>query len=405
MLTRLSQAIKDTPEGAEAEGILRSCVHCGFCTATCPTYQLLGDENDGPRGRIYLIQSLLEGNPVGEITQRHLDRCLGCRSCETTCPSGVRYGRLLDISRPMLEARVSRPFRDRVKRWLIRAVLPHRGRFTLLMGMAAWIRPVLPTRLSRQIPRLGTEAVWPQADRPRKMLVLGGCAQQVLEPGINAAAARILGRMGIELMRCEQEVCCGALSYHLAAHDEGLGFMRKNVDAWIPYLDAGAEAIVITASGCGVMVKEYGELLKHDLAYAEKAARVSAAARDIAEVLAGEDLSPWARKPSRRIAFQSPCSLQHGQKLDGLVEDLLGRLGFQLCPVADAHLCCGSAGTYSLLQRSVAGRLLAGKLKTLMAAAPTEIVTANIGCLTHLRTEASVPVRHWIELLDETASG
>ncbi|MBS1212486.1 MAG: protein of unknown function cysteine-rich region domain protein [Proteobacteria bacterium] len=401
MQTNLLESLLNTPEGREAEAILRSCVHCGFCTATCPTYQLLGDERDGPRGRIYLIKQMMEGAEAGESTQLHLDRCLTCRSCETTCPSGVRYGRLVDIARPLADQQVPRAWLDRMQRRLLRAVLPYPPRFAPLARLGHMLRPVLPPGLRRHIPRLTAAPFWPGSSHKRKMLVLEGCAQSVLAPSINAAAARVLDRLGIELIRAPEAGCCGAVSYHLAAHEEALGFMRRNIDAWEPFLDQGIEAIVMTASGCGLMVKEYGEVLQHDPAYAQRVARVSALTKDLAEVLAAENLSGLTPMSPRRIAFQSPCTLQHGQRLGGLLEGLLGRLGFDLTQVQDAHLCCGSAGTYSLLQPDLSARLLHGKLAALEAGSPEEIVTANIGCLTHLRSAAKVPVRHWIELLDE----
>lgn len=399
MQTNLADFIKNTPEGQEADAILRACVHCGFCTATCPTYQLLGDELDGPRGRIYLIKQVLEGQPATERAQRHLDRCLTCRACETTCPSGVRYGRLADIGRGIMEEQVARSFPERLKRRLLRAVLPYPGRFGPLVRLAQGLRPYLPKVLGNQIPLRRSAVEWPAPTHPRRMLVLDGCVQPSLAPDINGVAAKILDRLGISLIRAEGSGCCGALSHHLAAHREGLNFMRRNIDAWWPHIEQGIEAIVMTASGCGVQVKEYGLLLQHDRAYAEKAARVSALTKDIGEILLQEDLGA-VKAPPQKIAFHSPCTLQHGQKLDGRVENLLARLGFDLTPVADAHLCCGSAGTYSLLQKKLSSQLLSGKIKALEAGGPDLIATANIGCLLHLQSATALPVRHWIELLE-----
>lgn len=403
MQTSLSDDIKHTPEGREADAILRSCVHCGFCTATCPTYQLLGDELDSPRGRIYLIKQVLEGGPVSDKTQLHLDRCLTCRSCETTCPSGVRYGRLIDIGRAVVEERVPRPFATRMKRALLRAVIPHPRRFAALLCAGRLLRSLLPPTLREKVPEVHARRV---ASRPapchaRKMLVLDGCVQSSVAPNTNAAAVRVLDRLGVSLMRARGAGCCGALSHHLSAHDEAQDFMRRNIDAWWPHVEAGIEAIVMTASGCGAVVKEYGVLLRHDPAYAAKAARIGALTKDLGEVLANENLE--ALKPTRqatKIAFHSPCTLQHGQAITGVVESLLRRSGYELTSVADAHLCCGSAGTYSILQPELSRQLRTNKLAALQAGAPHVIATANVGCQLHLQNGASVPVKHWIELLD-----
>jgi glycolate oxidase iron-sulfur subunit len=400
MQTALADFIKDTPEGREADAILRACVHCGFCTATCPTYQLLGDELDGPRGRIYLIKQILEGSPTTARTQLHLDRCLTCRACETTCPSGVRYGRLADIGRHVVEQRVRRPWHERLTRWLLRRVLPYRSRFTPLLALGRVVRPLLPGTLRRTVPPAQAAGAWPAPRHQRRMLVLEGCVQPVLAPRINAATARVLDRLGISLVCADSAGCCGAVSHHLSAQEDALGFMRRNIDAWWPHVEAGVEAIVMTASGCGVMVKEYGELLSHDPRYAAKATRIADMTRDIAEVLADTELSVLQARP-RKIAFQSPCTLQHGQKLGGIVEGLLQGLGFELTPVPDPHLCCGSAGTYSILQKPLSQRLLANKLEALESGQPELIATANIGCLVHLQSRAWPRVVHWIELLDK----
>jgi glycolate oxidase iron-sulfur subunit len=402
MQTHLAAFVKDTPEGREAEAILRKCVHCGFCTATCPTYQLLGDELDGPRGRIYLIKQVLEGQPASQRTQLHLDRCLSCRSCETTCPSGVDYHRLLDIGRVLVEQHVPRPLPQRLVRRGLRAVLPHPGRFTPLLRLGQATRGLLPARLQAVVPPGQAAGLWPEVAAPRRtLLVLDGCVQPAIAPNINAAAARVLARLDIRLRRVAGAGCCGAVSHHLNAPAEGLEFMRRNVDAWWPHLEKGADMIVMTASGCGAMVREYGHLLRDDSRYAAKAARVSECTRDLGEIVAQTDLAALGA-PGRgcRIAFHSPCSLQHGQRLNGVVEDVLRGLGFELTPVPDAHLCCGSAGTYSILQRELGERLRANKLRALQSGGPELIATANIGCLAHLRNGASVPVRHWIEVVD-----
>ncbi len=414
MQTALADSIRDTAAGFEADAILRTCVHCGFCNATCPTYQLLGDELDGPRGRIYLIKQMLEGNAVSVHTLTHLDRCLTCRNCETTCPSGVRYGALLEIGRELAERRIGRPWPQRALRWLIRRILPYPERFTPLLRLGQFFRPLLPQGLKRKIPsrRYAATTSFPpplgegrgeggSQQHTRKMLVLEGCAQPALAPGINAAAARVLDRLGIALIPAAGAGCCGAACHHTSGVEEGLAQARRNIDAWWPHIETGSEAIVMTASGCGVHVKDYGHLLRNDPVYADKARRVSALTKDLSEILAKEDLSVLKAtvQPTGKIAFQSPCTLQHGQKLGGVVEKILRELGFDLAPVSESHLCCGSAGTYSLLQPDLSGELRRRKLNALQSGAPQQIVTANIGCLSHLSSEATVPVRHWIELL------
>ncbi|MGR9044806.1 MAG: glycolate oxidase subunit GlcF [Gammaproteobacteria bacterium] len=401
MQTKLAESIRRKPESAELQSILRSCVHCGFCNATCPTYRLLGDELDGPRGRIYLIKQMAEGQPIGRLTQLHLDRCLTCRSCETTCPSGVRYGRLLDIGRAFVDERVERPVGERIKRRLMRVVFPYGRRFASLLSVLRRIKPLLPTELAAKIPEKTDPGVWPEPRHDRKMLIFPGCVQPALAPVIDAAAARVLDKLAISLIPVPAGGCCGALSYHLSDHRQALDFARDNIDACWPAIEQGAEAIVMTASGCGVMIKDYGELLKEDRAYAAKAQRVSALAKDLGEILENEDLSFHFHAHNRRVAFQSPCTLQHGQKLTGVVEAILQKAGFQLTAVADAYMCCGSAGVYSLLQSELAGQLRADKLKALLQDGPDWIVTANIGCLVHLQSAGSVKIGHWIELLDE----
>ena len=399
MQTNLAAFIRDTPEGKEADAILRKCVHCGFCTATCPTYQLLGDELDGPRGRIYLIKQLLEGAKVTSKTRLHLDRCLTCRACETTCPSGVRYGRLADIGRGLVERQVPRSLPARLVRGALRRVLPYPPRFSPLLRLGQAFRPVLPGPLKRKVPAKRTPGAWPQARHRRRMLTLDGCVQPAIAPDINAAAARALDRLGISLVRVPANVCCGAVSYHLSAHEEGLDFMRRNIDAWWPEVEAGAEAIVITASACAAMVKEYGELLGADREYGDKARRISEMTRDLSEVVTAEDPGPLPRGGGRRVAFHSPCTLQHAQKLPNRVENFLRSLDFDLTPVAEAHLCCGSAGTYSILQPDLSARLLRNKIAALEGGKPEVIATANIGCLAHLQSASGVPVIHWIQLV------
>ncbi|HEY2630363.1 MAG TPA: glycolate oxidase subunit GlcF [Usitatibacter sp.] len=404
MQTRLADWIRDTPAGVEADSILRKCVHCGFCLATCPTYNLLGDELDSPRGRIYLMKQMLEGAPVTRRTQLHLDRCLTCRACETTCPSGVEYGKLLDIGRNIIEEKVERRRSDRFRRWLLKTTLPHRGLFAFALSLGRAFRPFLPKDLAALVPKARPTGAIAPARHSRRMLVLAGCVQPSLAPSINAAAARLLDRAGITLVEAEGAGCCGAVTHHLNYQDEALGYMKRNIDAWWPHVD-GAEAIVITASGCGTMVKDYGHLLRHDPDYAAKAARISELARDVSEVVAAEReaLAGKFRTDAApaKVAFHSPCSLQHGLKIVGTVEAILREAGFTLTPVPDSHLCCGSAGTYSILKPELSKRLLHGKLRALKSGRPTQIATANIGCLAHMATQSEVPVRHWIELVEE----
>ena len=390
MQTSLAEFIRDSAEGREAEAILRKCVHCGFCTATCPTYQVLGDDLDSPRGRIYLIKRVLEGAEVTGKTRLHLDRCLTCRACETTCPSGVRYGQLADIGRAVVEARTRRPLLDRLRR----AALAFGVRRRQLFGAALGVARVLGLQ-----PKARPAAAWPTARHSRKMLVLAGCVQPSLAPSVNAAAARVLDRLGISLVEAPGAGCCGALRFHLNYQDGGRDDARAAIDAWWPSVERGEiEAIVMTASGCGVQVKEYGHLLSQDPAYAEKAARISALTKDLCEVL---DPASFHGEDKGKVAFQSPCTLQHGQQIRGKVERLLQSAGYSLTPVNDAHLCCGSAGTYSLLHAPIANELRDRKLAALQAGAPRWIATANIGCLSHLQGAAATPVRHWIELLDK----
>ena len=403
MQTSITEQFLATKAGREAENILRACVHCGFCTATCPTYQLLGDELDGPRGRIYLIKQLLEGQPVTRVTQQHLDRCLTCRACETTCPSGVQYGRLVDIGRELVEQRVARPTGEKLQRLVLRKLLPYPGRFSVLLNLAQLVKPLLPEALTNKLPVKQTPTQRAVNQHTRKMLILEGCAQSVTTPNTNEAVSRILDKLGISLISPAGQGCCGAVSQHLAAGAEAREFIKTNIDAWWPHIENGAEAIIITASGCGVQVKDYGHLLADDPQYAPKAQTVSELCRDISEVLSAEDLSVLDIKAGRRVAFHSPCTLQHGQQLNGLVEGILQQLGFKLTEVPDSHLCCGSAGTYSILQPELSQQLLSNKLQALNTEQPDVIVTANVGCQLHLNTRSQKPVKHWTELLDPAA--
>lgn len=405
MQTQLAPEYAARPDGQEAEAILRKCVHCGFCTATCPTYQLLGDELDGPRGRIYLIKEVLEGKPVTTSTQLHLDRCLTCRNCETTCPSGVQYGRLLDIGRGIVEAKVGRTASEKAQRWTLRKTLLSRSMFGGALAVGRAFRGWLPRELASRIPAGADAGTWPPPQHGRKMLILEGCVQPSLKPNIDAAMARVLDRIGISPLRIPAGGCCGAMPHHLNAEAEATAIVKRNIDAWWPQVHRGLEAIVVTASGCGIMVKDYGHFLARDAAYAAKAKAVAELARDPIEVVTAEwkKVAPLIAMDhgARRIVFHSPCTLQHGMKIRGQVEEILLAIGHSLLPVAESNVCCGSAGTYSVLQPVIAGQLKANKLKALEAPRPEIIATANIGCLTHLESGTRTPVRHWIELLDE----
>jgi len=411
MQTTLAPEYAGTPEGQAAEAILRKCVHCGFCTATCPTYQLLGDELDGPRGRIYLIKQVLEGHTPTRATQQHLDRCLTCRNCESTCPSGVQYGQLVEIGRGLVEAKVPRPTGERAVHWLLRE-----GMSSPLFGPALaagrLVRPLLPAVLKDKVPPRGASAKarWPQREHPRKVLLLMGCVQPALLPNINAATARVLDAAGIQTLVADGAGCCGALRSHLHDAPGGLDDMRRNIDAWWPLVEgltaAGTvEAIVMNASACALQVKDYGHALAGDAEYAEKARRVSALARDLSELLPGA--LPALKKKlkagkSPRLAYHPPCTLQHGQQLRGGVEGALRELGFTVeLAREEAHLCCGSAGTYSVLQPELSHQLRERKLGHLQASQPEALISANVGCIQHLQAGTALPVKHWVEVLDE----
>ena len=411
MQTTLAPEFKGTADGEAAEAILRKCVHCGFCTATCPTYQLLGDELDGPRGRIYLIKQVLEGHAPTRATQLHLDRCLTCRNCESTCPSGVQYGHLVDIGRKLVEAKVERPWMERLTRTALKAGLTS-PLFGPAMKLGQMVRPLLPATLKNKVPAAGGVRAhqWPTREHKRKVLLLLGCVQPAMMPNINAATARVLDAAGIQTLAADGAGCCGAIRTHLGDVDGGLDDMRRNIDAWWPLVEgltsAGkVEAIVMNASGCGVTVKDYGHALARDADYAEKAARISALTKDLSELLPElvDALKPKLRpRQTKRLAFHPPCTLQHGQQLRGGVETYLGALGFEVSVASnESHLCCGSAGTYSVLQPKLAYALRDRKLAHLAPLRPQVIVSANIGCIGHLQSGTTTPVRHWVEVLDD----
>ncbi|MDX1796476.1 MAG: glycolate oxidase subunit GlcF [Hydrogenovibrio sp.] len=398
MKTNLALDLLNTPEGQTADQILRSCVHCGFCLSACPTYGILGDELDSPRGRIYLIKQALEGQEVSQNSLKHLDRCLTCRSCETTCPSGVEYGHLLDIGRNHIEQKVQRPMMQRLFRYALRKTLTTPKLFNFLTWFTPWIKQ---TKGHSRLKRLAKTAQLSTQANPaqKQVLLVTGCVQPTLAPNINLATRKVLNQLGIGVIETPQSQCCGAIDHHLSAESDALKQIKTNIDAWAEQLDHGVEAIISNASGCGVMIKDYAHLLKNDPEYAEKARRIVEHTQDISEYLLKQDLFIFKRKTHENIVFQSPCTLQHGQKLPGRVESLLTELGFKLSPVQDSHLCCGSAGTYSIFQKKLSHQLRDNKLERLLKEAPTTIVTANIGCLMHLQKGTQTPVKHWIELL------
>ena len=411
MQTNLAPEYQGTPEGIEAEAILRKCVHCGFCTATCPTYQLLGDELDGPRGRIYLMKQVLEGAELTRKTQQHLDRCLTCRNCESTCPSGVQYGHLVDIGRKLVDAKVPRPVGEKVVRWALKEGLPS-PLFAPAMKLGQLMRDVLPETLKAKVPAKQDAGEWPTRTHARKVLMLAGCVQPSMSPNINFATARVLDACDIQTVIAPEAGCCGAVKFHLNDHDGGTAQMRANIDAWWPLVENGeVEAIVMNASGCGVTVKEYGHVLRHDAAYADKAARISALTKDLSELMPAllpelkAKINAEVLQAAGLQAYHPPCTLQHGQQLKGGVEALLTQLGFQVKTATnESHLCCGSAGTYSVLNPDLSKQLRDRKLGHLQALQPEGILSANIGCITHLQSGCSTQVRHWVELLDEAIS-
>ena len=403
MQTNLAPEYQNTPDGLAAEAILRKCVHCGFCTATCPTYQILGDELDGPRGRIYLMKQVLEGQTPTRATQMHLDRCLTCRNCESTCPSGVDYGHLVDIGRKLVDAKVPRPMPERALRWALKEGLPS-PLFGPAMKLGQLVRPLLPAALQNKVPVPQDAGIWPSAVHARKVLMLAGCVQPSMSPNINTATARVLSAAGVQATVAPKAGCCGAVKLHLNDHDGSKAQMRANIDAWWPYVEQGVEALVMNASGCGVTVKDYGHILQDDPQYAAKAKRISALTLDLSELLPSllsvlKDRVKPSGQPA--LVFHPPCTLQHGQKLKGGVEKYMAELGFAVRVAAnESHLCCGSAGTYSVLNPELSYQLRDRKLGNLAAAPAEVIISANIGCITHLQSGTSAPVKHWVEVLD-----
>ena len=406
MQTTLSPEYANTSDGKAAEAIVRNCVHCGFCTATCPTYQLLGDELDGPRGRIYLIKQVLEGAEPTRKTQQHLDRCLTCRNCESTCPSGVEYGHLIDIGRKLVDAKVPRPAGEEAMRWALKEGL-NSPFFAPAMKLGQAVRGFLPDTLKAKVPQARSAGAWPTRNHARKVLMLAGCVQPSMSPNINSATARVLDACGIQTIVEPLAGCCGGVKFHLNDQDAAIVQMKNNIDAWWPHVANGVEAIVMNASGCGVTVKDYGHILRDDAAYAERAKRISELTKDLSELLPDllpalkERIAPQKAQAQGLMAFHPPCTLQHGQQLKGGVEQHLNALGFQLqVSNNEAHLCCGSAGTYSVLQPVLATQLRDRKLGHLQDLQPQAILSANIGCITHLQSGTQVPVRHWVEIVD-----
>ena len=404
MQTSLSPEFQNTAEGQLAEDILRKCVHCGFCNATCPTYELLGDELDGPRGRIYQMKQLFEGQASGDM-RLHLDRCLLCRACEPACPSGVRYGVLLETSKIILDEKFPRSVAGRIWRRIIAQIFTRRRLFAQLLGLGRRMRVVLPRALADKVPKRVPPLPmnWPQSSPPhshqRRMIVLAGCVQSVVAPNTNLAAAVVLDRLGITLFEVADAGCCGGVGLHTCGENEGKAAARKLIDRWMPHLEQGVEAIVMTASGCGVTLKDYPRLFEDDAEYREKALRISAMTVDLCEVVARELPVGYTPSIRKKVAFHPPCTLQHGLRISGSVEALLRRAGHTLCEVRDAHLCCGSAGTYSILQPKISAQLRRAKQSALAAAEPEVICTANIGCQLQVGEGAAIPVVHWIELL------
>ncbi len=402
MQTNLHKRFQNKPEAEVIETILRKCVHCGFCNATCPTYQLRGDELDGPRGRIYQMKQFFEGAAASAELQLHLDRCLTCRSCETTCPSGVKYSRLLELGREGVDGELPRSVVGKFKRWAITRLFNSGAIFDLAIASARVLAPLIPASMRASIPQKQLPIDKPNNQHDRKILMLSGCVQPTLTPNTNAAAIKLLDHFSIQTIEIENRHCCGAVGLHTSQMKQGRAQARKLIDYWWPYIEDGAEAIVTTATGCGVTVKEYVELFEHESAYAERARKISKLACDLSEIIEQElDRKPVQTKPGKRVAIHTPCTMQHGLGLKGKVESILQQAGYEICEVADAHLCCGSAGTYSILQPQLSKQLRANKQVALAIDAPEVIATSNIGCQLHIADGLNVPIVHWIELLCE----
>lgn len=397
MQTSISDHFKNIPEYKIADKILRSCVHCGFCTASCPTYQLLGNELDSPRGRIYLIKQVLEGDNITKKTQLHLDRCLTCLACETICPSGVQYGHLLDIGRKYVDTKIKRSLFDQIKRKMLVAILPYPKRFSLLFNFVSHFNYLLPTQFKLR-PISKTIKVKFKNNYPRKMIFVSGCVQPTLAPQINVATISLLNKLEIELIKIPENLCCGAITHHLTEENKTLYTIKRNIDSWWPYIQSGVEAIVVNASGCSATIKNYGFIMQSNSEYSEKAKKTSSLCKDLSEILHETDLSSFKNNQYTRIAFHPPCTLQHGMKLNGVVENILKTAGYTLTNIKDNHLCCGSAGTYSILQNKISNQLADNKITNIEADFPELIVTANIGCLHHLQSRTTLQVKHWVEL-------
>jgi glycolate oxidase iron-sulfur subunit len=426
MQTTFTPAQLADPHVAESEKILRKCVHCGFCTATCPTYVTLGNELDSPRGRIYLIKDMLEnGRPADKQIVTHIDRCLSCLSCMTTCPSGVNYMHLVDHARAHIEQTYTRPLADRLIRQVLAFTLPYPRRFRAALSLAKLGRPfagllarvpalkpltamlkLAPASVPAPSPVSRPGRHTPKGEKRGRVALLTGCAQSVLEPGINEATVRLLNRLGVEVVVPEGEGCCGALVHHMGKEDAALAAARKNVDAWTRQIEQGGlDAIVITASGCGTTIKDYGFMLRLDPAYADKAAKVSALAKDVTEFLATLDLPAPSVRPGLTVAYHSACSMQHGQKITRQPKELLARAGFVVKEPREGHLCCGSAGTYNILQPEISARLRDRKVKNIEATGAALVATGNIGCITQIASAAKLPVVHTVALLDWAYGG
>ncbi|MCP4877735.1 MAG: glycolate oxidase subunit GlcF [Gammaproteobacteria bacterium] len=400
MRTRLAQKIQQGRHADDIEGILRNCVHCGFCNATCPTYQLLGDELDGPRGRIYQMKQYFEGAPANTEILGHLDRCLTCRACETTCPSGVKYSHLLEIGKELIEEELPRPWLDRMRRRAIVRFINSGWLFALSIRMGQAFAGMLPAKVRNSIPRRQAPLLRTDSRHQRKVLMLAGCVQPMLTPNTNASAGNLLNKLGIEVVELAQNFCCGAAAFHTSDADYGMRQVKTLIDAWWPYIETGVEAIVVTATGCGVSVKDYGRLLADDADYAERAKIVSGLYRDLIEVVEAESAQfEGQESAAKRVAVHTPCTMQHGLGINSRVETLLEKAGYEICRVEDAHLCCGSAGTYSMLQPKLSAQLQQNKIRALSVDQPEIIATANIGCQMHLAQGNRIPVVHWIELL------